>query len=461
MSHHRSEFSAGLRQVADACAGEVDARWADVTVRGVSTDTRDLAPGELFIALVGQHHDAHDFLLTARQLGAAAAIISRRCKAPEGLPVVVVGDTLKALGAVAALHRSRMTARVAAVTGSTGKTTTKDMLGAIMRRVGRTVVAEGTHNNEVGVPLTLLRMRPEDEFCVLELAMRAPGEIGYLAEIARPHLGIITNIGQSHVGRLGTREAIAQTKAELLEHLPPSGAAILNADDFFFSVFEAMAPCPVVSFGVGAAAQVRAEDVADRELDRVSFRLISPAGETEVTMPVPGRHNVFNALAAAAAALELGAGIEDVVAGLADHPGAAMRMQRVCGRGGSTIINDAYNASPDSVSAALHVLGVAPGRRIFVFADMLEMGCEAEAAHREVGNLAARSGVHWLVAVGRLAAQAAAQARELGVRADVVDDAAAAADLLAGELGPEDTVLVKGSRGMRLERVVEALADDH
>ena len=458
---HRSAFSAGLREVADACAGEVEARWADVTVRGVSTDTRDLAPGELFVALAGQQHDGHDFLAAAQQAGAVAAVVSQGDRAPEGLPVVIVEDTLEALGAIAALHRSRMSARVAAITGSTGKTTTKDMLGAIMRRVGATVVAEGTHNNEVGVPLTLLRLRPEDAFCVLELAMRAPGEIGYLARIAQPHVGIITNIGQSHVGRLGTREAIAQTKAELLEHLPPDGAAVLNADDFFFSVFEAMAPCPVFSFGLGAQAQVRAEAIANHDLARVSFRLLSPAGAADVAMPVPGRHNVLNALAAAAAALELGAALEAVAAGLADHEGTAMRMQCVPGRSGSTIINDAYNASPDSVTAALHVLGAAPGRRVFVFADMLEMGREAEPAHREVGNLVARSGVHWLIAVGELAALAAAQARELGVRADAVDDAPAAAELLAGELGPDDTVLVKGSRSMRLERVVEALADDH
>jgi len=458
---HRSTFSAGLREVAGACAGEVEARWADVTVRGVSTDTRDLAPGELFIALVGQQHDGHDFLPAARQAGAAAAVISRRCTPPQGLPVVIVEDTLEALGAIAALHRSRMSARSAAITGSTGKTTTKDMLGAIMRHVGATVVAEGTHNNEVGVPLTLLRLRPQDEFCVLELAMRAPGEIGYLARIAQPHVGVITNIGQSHVGRLGTREAIAQTKAELLEHLPPDGAAVLNADDFFFSVFAAMAPCPVVAFGLGPEAQVRAEEIANHDLDRVAFRLITSAGAADVAMPVPGRHNVLNALAAAAAALELGATVEDIAAGLATHPGTAMRMQRVAGQGGSTIINDAYNASPDSVAAALRVLEAAPGRRIFVFADMLEMGREAEPAHREVGNLVARGAVHWLIAVGELAALTAARARELGVPADAVDDAPAAVELLAGELGPDDTVLVKGSRGMRLERVVEALADDH
>ena len=274
-------------------------------------------------------------------------------------------------------------------------------------------------------------------------------------------MGIITNIGQSHVGRLGTREAIAQTKAELLEHLPAEGVAVLNADDFFFSVFEAMAPCRVVSFGLGEQAQVRAEEIANHDLDRVAFRLVSPAGAADVAMPVPGRHNVLNALAAAAAALELGAGLEEIAAGLAVHEGTAMRLQRVAGRGGSTIINDAYNASPDSVAAALRVLGAATGRRIFVFADMLELGREAEAAHREVGELVARSGVHRLIAVGELAALAAERAGELGVRAEAVADARAAAALLAGELGPEDTVLVKGSRAMRLERVVEALADDH
>lgn len=459
MSGNRTHFSATLGEVAAACAGTVDDRWEDVSVSGVSTDTRELAPGEIFVALAGQTHDGHEFLAAAREAGAAAAVVSDPEQAPPDLPVVVVEDTLEGLGLLAAWHRAQMPARVAAITGSTGKTSTKDMLGQIVRRLGPAVVAEGTHNNEIGVPLTLLRLSPEDRFCVLELAMRAPGEIGYLAEIARPDVGVITNIGQSHVGRLGSREAIAQTKAELLEHLPTDGVAVINADDFFFSVFCAMSEAPVVSFGIEANADFRAVDIDDGEVDRVSFRMVTPVGEANVRMRVPGRHNVMNALAAAAAATQLSATLDETVAALEEYAGSAMRMQHVRGLGGATILNDAYNASPDSVGAALNVLRSAEGRKIFVFGDMLEMGAEGEPAHRAVGRAAAEAGVDWLITVGELARLAAGAAEEHGVRVDSVDAAEDATELLRPELKEDDVVLVKASRGMALERVVEALTD--
>ncbi|MGD9495901.1 MAG: UDP-N-acetylmuramoyl-tripeptide--D-alanyl-D-alanine ligase [Armatimonadota bacterium] len=461
MSQQRTFLSGTLREVAAACSGEVQERWAGVSFEGVSTDTRQLARGELFVALVGQKHNGHDFLAAAHEAGAAGAVVAR-AHGPAGadFPAVVVEDTLRALGCLAGLHRSRLRAKVAAVTGSTGKTTTKDMLGSIMGLRGRTVVAEGTHNNEVGVPLTLLRVAPDDQFCVLEFAMRGPGEIDYLAGIARPEVGVITNIGQSHVGRLGSREAIAQTKAELLGHLSAEGAAVLNADDFFFGVLTAMAPCRVVSFAIEAEADFRAEQIREGDLEGIAFELVTPAGRAEVSLAMPGRHNVMNALAAAAAGAQLGAALPQIVDGLESCAGGAMRMQRVRGRRGSTIINDAYNASPDSVAAALDVLAAAPGRRVFVFGDMLEMGEAGPAAHREVGALAARMGVARLVSVGELAALAAEEAGRRGVRSDSVADAAAAAELLGPELGPGDCVLVKGSRGMHLEGVVEALADD-
>ena len=216
MSQTQPHFSATLGEVAAACEGRIDDRWTGTQVSGVSTDTRELATGELFVALTGEQHDGHDFLEAARDSGAVAALVSDPTRVPTGLPAVIVPDTLQALGALAAWHRARMNARVAAITGSTGKTSTKDMLGAIMRGAGPSVVAAGTQNNEIGVPLTLLRLAPHDAFCVLELAMRGPGEIDYLAAIAQPQVGVITNIGQSHVGRLGSREAIAQVKAELL-----------------------------------------------------------------------------------------------------------------------------------------------------------------------------------------------------------------------------------------------------
>lgn len=455
----RTQLTGTLGEVAEACSGEVDAGWAEVRFTGVSTDTRDLAAGELFVALAGPHHDAHDFLADAARAGAAAAVTSRREAAPEGPPVVIVPDTLVALGCLAALHRSRSSARIVAVTGSTGKTTTKEMLGGILTLAAPTLVAEGTQNNEIGVPLTLLRLAPEHRFGVLELAMRGPGEIDYLARMVAPDVGVITNIGQSHVGRLGTREAIAQVKAELLAHIRGDGPAVLNADDFFFSVLSAMARGPVVSFGLSPDAQFRAEDIVEEGLEGVRFRLMTPTGEREVRLSVPGRHNVLDALAAAAAAGQLGVDLDTIAAGLAAHTAAAMRMQTLPGRNGSTVISDAYNASPDSVAAALEVLARAAGRRIFVFGDMLEMGEAGLPAHREVGERAHAAGVAWLIAVGELAAVAAERAEALGVRISSVEDAVAAAEVLAPELAPGDVVLVKGSRAIGLERVVEAIVD--
>ncbi len=453
-------FAASLREIAEATGGEVAEGREAVSVRGVSTDTRSIERGELFVALVGQQHDGHDFLAVAQDAGAAAAVVSKPETVPEDLPVVVVEDTLEAYGALGRMHRQRMPARIAAVTGSTGKTTTKDMLGEMLSLVGPTLAARGTRNNEVGVPQTLLELTEEHRFCVLELAMRGPGEIDYLARIAEPDVGVITNIGQSHVGRLGLREAIAQAKAELLPHLADDGVAVLNADDFFYDVLRAMAQSPVVAFGTAENADFRAVQIDDSHIDSVSFRLISPLGEAEVRMGVPGRHNVMNALAASAAAAHLGASLRQLTEALERHAGASMRMQRVDGPNGSMLINDAYNASPDSVAAALQVLSASSGRRLFVFGDMLEMGPEAEPAHREVGRLAAQAGVDHLVTVGELAAFAAEEALQLGVRTERVSDASAAAEALREELGPGDVVLVKASRGMKLERVVEELSDD-
>ena len=458
---HNPGFSLTLTEVAEVCGGQIVGNAVERAIEGVSTDTRQLAPGDLFIALEGRVHDGHGFLAQAEDAGAVAAVVSQIEAVPNGLTAVVVDDTLEALGRIGAVHRSCITAKIGAITGSTGKTTSKDMLGSIMGGVGPTIVSEGTENNEIGVPLTLLRLTRQHRFCVLELAMRGPGEIAYLAEIARPEVGAITNIGQSHVGRLGSREAIAQAKAELLEHLPAEGAAVLNADDFFFSVLTAMAPCPVVSFGFSPQAEFRAEEVDESRLNGVSFRLETPEGAMQVEMQVPGRHNALNAVGAAALAHCMGANLAQIVEGLERYEGSAMRMQRVSGPHGSILINDAYNASPDSVNAALQVLGSASCERaIFVFGDMLEMGPEAESAHREVGTAAVEAGVDRLVTIGELARLAAERAREAGVSVDSVSDADEVPELLEDELGPGDLVLVKGSRGMRLERIVEALSDD-
>jgi len=303
----------------------------------------------------------------------------------------------------------------------------------------------------------LLGLRPEHRYCVLEFGMRGPGEIAYLAGLSHPQVGVITNIGSSHVGRLGGREAIAQAKAELLQALPPEGRAVLNADDFFFDLFGEIAPCPVVSFGLSPDAEVGAENIEPQGLAGSSFTLRVAGERLPLHVALPGHHQIGNALAAAAAAWALGGTTEGVRAGLEQARGESMRGEVLVLPGPLTVINDAYNASPTSVAAALNLLGSLPGRRILVLGDMLELGEYSEAEHRKVGQRAAALGISRLVAVGPSAALAAGAAQAAGMVVSAVDTAGEALDLLERELEPGDIVLVKASRRMALEQIVEGL----
>lgn len=448
-----------LQDIADLTAGRVVAADPTTAVRGICTDTRTLRPGELFVALKGETHDGHDYIGAALAQGAAAALVS--VEQAAGTPQIVVADTLLAYGQLGAAARSNFDINVIAVTGSAGKTTTKDMIGHIVSNAGPSLVSPGTQNNEVGVPRLLLELAPEHRFCVVELAMRGPGEIAYLAGLCRPRIGVITNVGDAHLGRLGSREAIARAKAELLEALPPEGTAVLNADDFFFGLYRQMCTCQVTAFGLGDAPEggqyVTAEDVRVQGVTPSRFRLRVGHETAPITLQVPGRHSVLNALAAAGAALAAGVSLDAIRAGLEDYGGSPMRSQVLTAPGGYTIINDAYNASPTSTPEALRVLGQCGGNRVFVFGDMLELGPASEEAHRRIGKLAAEHGVNWLVAIGRYAALAAEEAEARGIQANVVADTAEAVELVAPVLAPGDTVLVKASRGMALETVVEGL----
>lgn len=432
---------------------------AGLPAEGLTTDTRELRPGQVFLALVGEHHDGHDFVLPALQAGAIAAIVSREIPAADNR-CLVVPDTLKALGDIARYWRLQMPARVVAVTGSAGKTTTKGLLTNICSQAGPTVAARGTENNEIGVPKTLLRLSPTDQFCLLEFGMRGRGEIRYLTEVARPEIGIITTVGEAHIGRLGSREAIAEAKAEMLPLLPPNGTAVLPADDFFFPLLSSLCSCRVLSFGFGATAEVRALEVRAETLNSI-MAMVAVGEETiELVVPLPGRHNLSNALAAMAAALALGCPLELVQSGVESYAGMEMRSELLPGPAGCTLINDAYNANPQSVAAALRVLAHAAGRRLFVFGDMLELGESAAEAHAEVGRQAARSGVSLLVTVGPMAALAADAAREAGLEAVSVDTPEAAAEVLRPLLRAGDKVLIKASRGLALERTVRLLVDE-
>jgi len=452
-------------EIADAVQGELVAPGRPAT--GVSTDTRALRAGDVFFALLGEgartrpQANGHRYVRDAVERGAVGAVVSSPVRdTPPGFAVIRVDDTLLALGRLATMWRQRMPVRLAAVTGSVGKTSTKGMLGAILSGCRPTAVAPASYNNEIGVPLTLLGLDRADTFCVVELAMRGPGEIGYLAGIARPEVGVITNIGSSHVGRLGSREATARAKGELLPLLPPTGAAVLRRSDFFFGVLSELASAPVISFGLEDAADVRAEQLAEDGLRGTRFELVLPRARVPVALAVPGLHQVENALAASAAAAALGVPPEVIARGLASYVGAEMRGRVVEAPGGITIIDDCYNAAPDSVRAALGVLAGVPGRRLFLFADMLELGEESPEDHRVVANQAAEAGVAHLLTVGELARIAAQVAAERGLATSSFATPEEALAALREELRPGDTLLVKGSRLMRLERVVEGLLSD-
>lgn len=449
---------ARLNQLLQECDFSLAAEAeADPELLGVSTDTRTLQPGELFVALTGENFDGHEFVAEAVRGGAAAIVVEtgRIDAATTRVPVIEVPSTVEALGVIGLYWRRQCQARVVAVTGSAGKTTTKDMIAAVLARAGSVTVTEATENNEIGVAQTLLRLGEHDRFCVLEFGMRGAGEIDYLARISRPDVAVITNIGEAHIGRLGSREAVAQAKAEILHRLQPHDYAVLNADDFFFSLLAELTSAQVVSFGFGDA------DIAVQEFTHLGLRgsqVTLRVGDEllHVELQLPGRHNAANAAAAAAAAYALGVDPAHIAAGLSDFTARDMRSQ-VSAAHGYTIINDAYNASPTSVPPALEVLATAEGRKVFVFGDMLELGAAAEDAHRRIGRLAAERHVDILIAVGALAPLAASEAEAFGVQTHRAPDAEAAAQLVRSVVAPGDTILVKASRGMYLERVVEVL----
>lgn len=425
-------------------------------IEGLSTDSRAVERGQVFVALQGDKFDGTQYAAAAVEAGAVVAVVDRAVEGLQGRQLVVV-DTLQALQQIAHVWRGKVSAKVAAVTGSAGKSTTKDLLAAICEQAGPTVATIATENNEIGVPKTLLRLMPEDRFCVVEFGMRGRGQIRQLTEIACPEVGVITCIGEAHLGLLGSREAIAESKAELLPLLPPDGVAVLPADDFFYPLLRGMCACRVIPFGMSPEAEVRAVEVLEETLTATRALLALGEETVEVTVPLPGRHNLSNALAAAAAALGLGCTAGQIKVGIESYAGLQMRGEIVSGPYGSTIINDAYNANPTSMVAALQMLSKAPGRKILVFGDMLELGETAPAAHAKVGELAAEAGVSLLVTVGEMAALAAEVAEARGVEVRIANTPEEAAEALHPKLREGDTVLVKGSRGTQLERTVRQL----
>jgi UDP-N-acetylmuramoyl-tripeptide--D-alanyl-D-alanine ligase len=427
--------------------------------RGVVVDSRRAGKGDLFVALPGERQDGHAFVADAVARGARGVLVRELPEAlPAGVAAFVVPDTLLALQRLAAGRRDRRHAKVIGITGSVGKTTTKELVAGVLSTRYRVLKSEANYNNEIGLPLTLLRLTERHQRAVLEMGMYALGEIRTLCEIARPQIGIVTNVGPSHLERLGSLEAIAAAKAELAESLPPHGFALFNADDPLVRAMADRTRAQPLFYGLAGGADVRATEIASRGLDGVSFRLHWGGASAQVETSLPGRHIVSNALAAAAAGLADGMTLTDVAGALAAAQ-VPLRVQVHRARGGGTILDDTYNASPASVSAALDLLAEIPGRRIAVLGDMAELGAASREGHLAVGRRAAETAdvIH---AIGEEAGLIAQAAREAGHR-DVHHwpTKEAACDALAEDLRPDDVVLLKASRAIALETLLEALKE--
>lgn len=447
-----------ISEVLSAANGELKAGSVDSVITGISTDTRTIERGDLFVALIGENFDGHDFVPAAFSAGAGGVVVS---KPVQTRPVTIcVQDTLVALGDIAQYYAGRFKVRSVGITGSVGKTTTKEMTAALLSRHFLTLKNELNFNNEIGVPMTLFQLTPQHEAVVIEMAMRLPNEIARLAEIVRPCVGVITNIGMSHIERLGSLEAIAEAKAELLLSLPDDGLAILPADDQFFDFLLDSCSCRAISFGVEASADIQGGEVELDAEGRPSFDIVLPdMPPFRVRLPITGRHNVYNALAAAAVGWEYKIPPDDIQAALEGISPPEKRANIARSPRGHVVFDDTYNASPASVSSALQTLEKMAGqRKMAVLGDMLELGEFASEAHREIGKQAAGTGLALLVTVGKLAKTIADGAREAGLGSiESVENSEEAAEIVDFRVQPGDVVLVKGSRAMKMEKIVDRL----
>ena len=425
---------------------------ADAEVTGVAIDSRKVKPGDLFVAFKGERVDGHAYLADAKARGAVGALVEHRVD--SDLPQVEVQSSELALGDLASAVRAQRNARVIGITGSNGKTTVKTLTASILSRHGRTHVNTGSFNNEIGLPLTLLWMPEDTEYAVLEMGAGKPGDIDYLAAIARPDIGLVNIIAPAHLERMGTIEMVAETKGALYRALPADGVAVINADDPFAGFFMGLAGGRrVLRFGLNHKADVGAE-ILEQRVDGSHFVLSTPHGDADVQLPLPGRHNIANALAASAIALALDVPLDTIVAGLEQANAVEGRLKRIDMPRGWILIDDSYNANPSSVHAAIDTLALATGERWLVLGDMAELGAEARAAHAGVGRHARECGIDRFYAVGSLSAAAV---ETFGAGGRHFADKAALIEALRAELHAGVTCLVKGSHSSGMEQVVAAL----
>ncbi|MDP3537414.1 MAG: UDP-N-acetylmuramoyl-tripeptide--D-alanyl-D-alanine ligase [Azonexus sp.] len=443
-----------LSQVAKVVDGRVIG--ADIALNGISTDTRAIGAGRLFIALCGERFDAHDFLAPAVASGAAALMVADEAKLPAGVSAVVVADTRLALGRLAAAWRASFTLPLIAVTGSNGKTTTKEMIAAILKaEFGDDVLAtRGNFNNDIGLPLTLLGLNATHRAAVIEMGMNHPGEIAYLAAIGAPTVALVINAQRAHLEGMGDLDEVAREKGSIFAGLQVAGIAVINADDCYTQLWREQAGAHAVrSFGIDQSADVQG-NVHQHGLE-TALELSAAEGDAAIRLSIPGRHNARNAVAAAAACLAAGLPMAAVIVGLESFTGVKGRLQRRAGNRGAEILDDTYNANPDSVRAGIDVLASTIGRKLLVLGDMGEIGEASGQYHDEIGGYAKSQGIDRLFALGDKAQQAVRNFGEGARHYCNVEKLIAAVDK---ELGPETTVLIKGSRFMKMERVADALA---
>ncbi len=453
-----------MKETGKIISGEILGRVERMEIKGVSIDSRTIKAGELFVAIKGDRFDGHDFVPEAIKRGAWGAIVERSVLESKyaslgGLKnIIAVEDTLLSLQEMSAAHRKKFSIPLVGITGSNGKTTTKEMLACILRQKGPVLKNEGNLNNHIGVPLTLMGLNTGHKTAVVEMGMSGPSEIKMLTRLVMPTVGVITNIGPAHLEFLGSMDMVLQAKGELLENMEPNSIAVLNADDRYFEALKAKFNGSLITFGIDKAADVTAGDIRQGK-NLTDFNIRSGDAAVRVRLQALGRHNVYNALAAAAAALAVGMPLESVKYGLEDFSPIAMRseLKEIKGR---LVLEDCYNANPRSMEAALETLAsLRQGRKIVaVLGDMLELGKASPDAHREIGRTAARLGVDLLITVGTLSKFIGDGARYAGMSSDRTVEAgsnAEAAALLRERSQNGDAILIKGSRAMKMEEILE------
>ena len=428
----------------------------DAQFSRVSTDSRSLRPGELFVALQGESFDGHNYLSQVAQAGAAAALVSRQ--QPLELPQLLVEDTLLGLGRLGAYNRQLYSGPLVAITGSSGKTTVKNMVHAVLSERGNTLATEGNFNNEVGVPLTLLRLEPSVDFAVVEMGAAKAGDINWLCELGRPSVALLLNAMPAHLQGFGSVDDVAAAKGEIFDGLEAGDCAVINADQPWAPQWRRRAgEATVLDFGLQQTAAITATAIQPRGLEGISFIASTPAGELPVRLALPGVHNVANALAAIAVGLACELSLAQICQGLESVRPVQGRLLALRSTGGATVIDDCYNANPGSVRAALDLLAACEGRRTLILGAMKELGPESAALHREVGEYAREAGIDQLWGVGE---ETADTVQGFGEGGRHFADREALLAVAGGELGEGDSVLVKGSRSAGMERVLHALVGD-